>query len=121
MLDYGPDAIIMKDLDARTAASAHYLKRGGYAAAKKDPHREHVSRDVVSAVKKSLCAGRRRGGLSDASSGSFMRGSSGMKYLVCNRTRRAGNLQGPRHSQLQPSYGHRRHGDRATHGGGRGL
>ena len=58
MLDYGSDAIIMKDLDGENWRLADYLKRGGYAALKKILTEKTSPETVVSAVKKSALRGR---------------------------------------------------------------
>ena len=85
MLDYGPDAIIMKDLDGENWRLADYLKRGGYAALKKILTENTSPETVVSAVKKSALRGRGGAGFPTGLKWSFMpRQFPGAKYLVCN-------------------------------------
>src|SRR6266850_1267383 len=85
MLDYGPDAIIMKDLDGGNWRLADYLKRGGYAALKKILTEKTSPETVVSAVKKSALRGRGGAGFPTGLKWSFMpRQFPGAKYLVCN-------------------------------------
>src|SRR6267378_986917 len=85
MLDYGPDAIIMKDLDGGNWRLADYVKRGGYAALKKVLTEKTSPETVVSAVKKSALRGRGGAGFPTGLKWSFMpRQFPGAKYLVCN-------------------------------------
>src|SRR5258705_49763 len=85
MLDYGPDAIIMKDLEGENWRLADYVKPGGYAAMKKIPTETTSPETVVSAVKKSALRGRGGAGFPTGLKWSFMpRQFPGMKYLVCN-------------------------------------
>src|ERR1700704_1762107 len=85
MLDYGPDAIIMKDLDGGNWRLADYVKRGGYAALKKILTEKTSPETVVSAVKKSALRGRGGAGFPTGLKWSFMpRQFPGAKYLVCN-------------------------------------
>src|SRR3977135_4119154 len=85
MLDYGPDAIIMKDLDGGNWGLADDHKRGEYAALKKILTEKTSPETVVSAVKKSALRGRGGAGFPTGLKWSFMpRQFPGAKYLVCN-------------------------------------
>jgi NADH-quinone oxidoreductase subunit F len=85
MLDYGPEAVILKGLDGRNWRLADYLQRGGYAALKKIL-RENIPPDqVIAEVKKSSLRGRGGAGFPTGLKWSFMpRAFPGDKYLVCN-------------------------------------
>src|SRR5258706_14919523 len=97
MLDYGPDAIIMKDLDGENWRLADYLKRGGYAALKKILTENTSPETVVSAVKKSALRGRGGAGVSAGLHVSVLPGQfPGMKNAVSYLVGGApGNLKGP--------------------------
>jgi len=85
MLDYGPDAILMKGLDGQNWRLKDYEKRDGYAAlralvtAKTDPNL------VIADLKKSGLRGRGGAGFPTGLKWSFMpRQFPGAKYVVCN-------------------------------------
>jgi NADH-quinone oxidoreductase subunit F len=85
MLDYGPDAILMKDLDGRNWRLADYEKRGGYAALKKLVTEKVPPENVVNELKKSALRGRGGAGFPTGLKWSFMpRQFPGAKYMVCN-------------------------------------
>jgi NADH-quinone oxidoreductase subunit F len=85
MLDYGPDAILMKGLDGSNWHLKDYEARGGYSALKKI-FSEKISPDAVTAeVKKSGLRGRGGAGFPAGLKWSFMpKQYTGPKYLVCN-------------------------------------
>ena len=85
MLDYGPDAILMKGLDGSNWHLKDYEARGGYAALKKILS-EKIAPDAVTAeVKKSGLRGRGGAGFPAGLKWSFMpKQYTGPKYLVCN-------------------------------------
>ncbi len=85
MLDYGPDAILMKGLDGSNWHLKDYEARGGYAALKKILS-EKITPDAVTAeVKKSGLRGRGGAGFPAGLKWSFMpKQYTGPKYLVCN-------------------------------------
>ncbi len=85
MLDYGPDAILMKGLDGSNWHLKDYEARGGYAALKKI-FSEKITPDAVTAeVKKSGLRGRGGAGFPAGLKWSFMpKQYTGPKYLVCN-------------------------------------
>src|SRR5881394_1939770 len=85
MLDYGPDAILMKGLDGSNWRLADYQKRDGYVAlraiveAKTDPNL------IIGDLKKSALRGRGGAGFPTGLKWSFMpRQFAGPKYVVCN-------------------------------------
>ena len=85
MLDYGPDAIIMKGLDGSNWRLKDYESRGGYQALKKILNEKITSEAVINEVKKSALRGRGGAGFPTGLKWSFMpRQFSGDKYLVCN-------------------------------------
>ncbi len=87
LLDYGPDAILMKGLtgegdDWRLKA---YEARDGYAAIRKIISTGMKPEDVIAEVKKSALRGRGGAGFPTGLKWSFMpRAFPGPKYLVCN-------------------------------------
>jgi len=85
MLDYGPDAILMKGLDGSNWHLKDYEARGGYGALKKI-FNEKISPDaVITEVKKSGLRGRGGAGFPAGLKWSFMpKQYTGPKYLVCN-------------------------------------
>ena len=84
-LDYGPDAIVMKDLDGDNWRLADYVKRGGYSALKKVLAEKIPPENIVADLKKSALRGRGGAGFPTGLKWSFMpRQFPGAKYLVCN-------------------------------------
>jgi NADH-quinone oxidoreductase subunit F len=85
MLDYGPDAILMKGLDGSNWHLKDYEARGGYAALKKILNEKMTPEAVVAEVKKSGLRGRGGAGFPAGLKWSFMpKQYTGPKYLVCN-------------------------------------
>jgi NADH-quinone oxidoreductase subunit F len=85
MLDYGPDAILMKGLDGRNWRLKDYEARGGYEAFKKILNDRVKPEDVVAEVKKSALRGRGGAGFPTGLKWSFMpKAATGAKYVVCN-------------------------------------
>ena len=84
-LDYGPDAILMKDLDGRNWRIGDYESRGGYGALKKILAEKIAPEAVIAEVKKSGLRGRGGAGFPTGLKWSFMpRQFPGAKYMVCN-------------------------------------
>jgi NADH-quinone oxidoreductase subunit F len=65
LLDYGPDAILMKGLDGRNWRLADYEKRGGYAALKKVLAEKITPDAIIAELKKSALRGRGGAGFPD--------------------------------------------------------
>ena len=85
MLDYGPDAIILKGLDGSNWRLKDYEARAGYQALKKILKDGIKPEDVVAEVKKSALRGRGGAGFPTGLKWSFMpRALPSAKYLVCN-------------------------------------
>src|SRR5574341_1107208 len=85
MLDYGPDAILMKGLDGQNWRLKDYEARDGYAALKKILQEKKKPEDITAEVKKSALRGRGGAGFPTGLKWSFMpRQFPGAKYLVCN-------------------------------------
>jgi NADH-quinone oxidoreductase subunit F len=85
MLDYGPDAILMKGLDGSNWHLKDYEARGGYAALKKIFSEKITPEAVTAEVKKSGLRGRGGAGFPCGLKWSFMpKQYTGPKYLVCN-------------------------------------
>jgi NADH-quinone oxidoreductase subunit F len=85
MLDYGPDAILMKGLDGQNWRLADYEKRDGYAALKKILSERIKPEDLIAELKKSALRGRGGAGFPTGLKWSFMpRQFPGAKYVVCN-------------------------------------
>ncbi|HEY6720115.1 MAG TPA: SLBB domain-containing protein, partial [Burkholderiales bacterium] len=85
MLDYGPDAIIMKGLDGENWRLDDYVERGGYSALKKILAEKIPPENIIADLKKSALRGRGGAGFPTGLKWSFMpRQFPGAKYLVCN-------------------------------------
>jgi len=85
MLDYGPDAILMKGLDGSNWHLKDYEARGGYDALKKILREKIAPEAVIAEVKKSGLRGRGGAGFPAGLKWSFMpKQYAGAKYLVCN-------------------------------------
>ena len=85
MLDYGPDAILMKGLDGSNWHLKDYEARGGYDALKKILREQIAPEAVIAEVKKSGLRGRGGAGFPAGLKWSFMpKQYAGAKYLVCN-------------------------------------
>jgi NADH-quinone oxidoreductase subunit F len=85
MLDYGPDAILMKGLDGSNWHLKDYEARGGYSALKKIFSEKISPEAVIAEVKKSGLRGRGGAGFPAGLKWSFMpKQYTGAKYLVCN-------------------------------------
>ena len=85
MLDYGPDAILMKGLDGSNWRLKDYDARGGYGALKKIFSTNMTPEAVIAEVKRSGLRGRGGAGFPAGLKWSFMpRQYAGAKYLVCN-------------------------------------
>ncbi len=82
---YGPDAIILKDIDGANWRLKDYETRGGYQALKKILSEKISPEAVIAEVKKSGLRGRGGAGFPTGLKWSFMpRNFPGQKYLVCN-------------------------------------
>ena len=85
MLDYGPDAVIMKGLDGSNWGLRAYQERGGYQAIKKIVDDKLTPDAVIAEVKKSALRGRGGAGFPTGLKWSFMpKNFTGQKYIVCN-------------------------------------
>ena len=85
LLDYGPDAVIMKGLDGSNWHLADYEARGGYRALRKIVEEKITPEAVIAEVKKSALRGRGGAGFPTGLKWSFMpRAFPGQKYVVCN-------------------------------------
>jgi NADH-quinone oxidoreductase subunit F len=85
MLDYGPDAILMKGLDGQNWRLKDYEAREGYAALKKIIENKIKPEDLIADLKKSGLRGRGGAGFPTGLKWSFMpRQFPGAKYVVCN-------------------------------------
>ncbi len=85
MIDYGPDAMILKGLDGSNWRLKDYESRAGYQALRKILKDGTKPEDVTAEVKKSALRGRGGAGFPTGLKWSFMpRAFPGAKYLVCN-------------------------------------
>src|SRR5262249_52421582 len=85
ILDYGPDAVIMKGLDGANWRLKDYEARGGYQALRKVIEAKMTPEAVVAEVKKSALRGRGGAGFPTGLKWSFMpKAFTGQKYIVCN-------------------------------------
>jgi NADH-quinone oxidoreductase subunit F len=85
MLDYGPDAILMKGLDGRNWRLKDYEAREGYQALRKILTDRIPPDQVTSEVKRSALRGRGGAGFPTGLKWSFMpKQFAGPKYVVCN-------------------------------------
>ncbi len=85
MLDYGPDAVIMKGLDGENWRLKDYEARGGYQAIRKIVEEKLTPDAVIGEVKKSALRGRGGAGFPTGLKWSFMpKGYTGQKYMLCN-------------------------------------
>src|SRR5260221_11208471 len=85
MIDYGPDAILMKGLDGGNWRLADYEKRDGYSALKKIIQGKVKPEDIIGDLKKSALRGRGGAGFPTGLKWSVMpRQFPGAKYVVCN-------------------------------------
>src|SRR6185436_7129405 len=85
VIDYGPDAILMKGLDGRNWRLKDYEARDGYAALKKILKEKIKPEDLINDLKKSALRGRGGAGFPTGLKWSFMpRQFPGAKYVVCN-------------------------------------
>src|SRR5260370_41606619 len=85
MLDYGPDAILMKGLDGRSCRRSDSEARDGYQALRKIIQEKIKPEDLIAELKKSALRGRGGAGFPTGLKWSFMpRQFPGPKYVVCN-------------------------------------
>jgi NADH-quinone oxidoreductase subunit F len=85
LLDYGPDAILMKGLDGRNWRLKDYEARDGYKALKRILSEKIKPEDIIAELKKSALRGRGGAGFPTGLKWSFMpRQFAGPKYVVCN-------------------------------------
>jgi NADH-quinone oxidoreductase subunit F len=82
---YGPDAVILKDIDGANWGLKDYEARGGYAALRKILSEKIPPEQIIAELKKSSLRGRGGAGFPTGLKWSFMpRQFPGAKYLVCN-------------------------------------
>jgi len=85
MIDYGPDALIMKGINGDNWRLKDYEAREGYVALKKILKDGIKPEDIIAELKKSALRGRGGAGFPTGLKWSFMpRSFPGAKYLVCN-------------------------------------
>jgi NADH-quinone oxidoreductase subunit F len=85
MLDYGPDAILMKGLDGKNWRLRDYEARGGYQGLRRILAEKIPPEQLIAEIKKSGLRGRGGAGFPTGLKWSFMpRQFPGAKYLVCN-------------------------------------
>src|SRR5712692_6449163 len=83
MLDYGPDAIIMKGLDGENWRLDDYVKRDGYSALKKLLAEKTRPETLLAEVKKSALRGRGGAGFPTGLKWSFMPASFRARSIWC--------------------------------------
>jgi NADH:ubiquinone oxidoreductase subunit F (NADH-binding) len=76
MLDYGPDAILMKGLTGANWRLDDYVARGGYSALKKLLAEKTPPANVIAEVKRSALRGRGGAGFPPVSNGASCRSST---------------------------------------------
>ncbi len=82
---YGPDALIMKDVNGVNWRLADYESRDGYRALKRILAEKITPDQVIAEVKKSALRGRGGAGFPTGLKWSFMpKNYPGQKYMVCN-------------------------------------
>ncbi len=114
LLDYGPDAVIMKGLDGSNWRLKDYEARGGYRALRRTRGRKDRPRDGDRGGEEVGAARPRRRGLSHGPQvvvhAARLPGPEvpGLQH----RRGRAGHVQGPRHPALQPACPDRGHDHR---------
>ncbi len=82
---YGPDALIMKDVNGLNWRLADYESRDGYRALKRILAEKITPDQVIAEVKKSALRGRGGAGFPTGLKWSFMpKNYPGQKYMVCN-------------------------------------
>jgi NADH-quinone oxidoreductase subunit F len=85
LIDYGPDAVIMRGITGENWGLKDYEARDGYVGLKKIFKEGLKPEDVIAEVKKSALRGRGGAGFPTGLKWSFMpRAFPGPKYLVCN-------------------------------------
>lgn len=85
LIDYGPDALIMRGITGDNWGLKEYEARDGYQALRKILKDGIKPEDVIAEVKKSALRGRGGAGFPTGLKWSFMpRAFPGAKYLVCN-------------------------------------
>jgi NADH-quinone oxidoreductase subunit F len=85
LIDYGPDATIMRGITGENWGLKDYEARDGYVGLKKIFNEGLKPEDVIAEVKKSALRGRGGAGFPTGLKWSFMpRALPGAKYLVCN-------------------------------------
>ena len=85
LIDYGPDAVIMKGLDGQNWRLKDYEARGGYAALKKIVAEKLTPDAIIAEVKKGALRGRGGAGFPTGLKWTFMpKNYTGQKYVVCN-------------------------------------
>jgi len=85
MLDYGPDAVIMKGLDGANWGRAGYEQRGGYQALRKIVEQKLTPDAIIAEVKKSALRGRGGAGFPTGIKWrTVAQTAAPQKYIVCN-------------------------------------
>jgi NADH-quinone oxidoreductase subunit F len=85
ILEYGPDAVILKGLDGENWDLKGYEARGGYQALRRIVNEKMTPDAVIAEVKKSALRGRGGAGFPTGLKWSFMpKNYTGQRYLVCN-------------------------------------
>ena len=81
---FGPDAVIMKDVNGANWGLRDYEARGGYEALKKILNENIAPEQIINLVKASALRGRGGAGFPTGLKWSFMPKAPGVKYIVCN-------------------------------------